>query len=114
MLVSERYPYLEIVFAIGTGTFVESAYLDTGFEGGLLIPAYLQDEILGASVLSPLEIADGEIVYAPSWDGHVEVGPHKFRTEISALGRRFLLGRDVLDSLVVCFHSGKYVSVEIE
>jgi hypothetical protein len=34
MLTSNHYPFIEIVISIGTWSFIEEAYLDTGFEGG--------------------------------------------------------------------------------
>ena len=49
MVISERYPYVEIVINIGTMILVDEAYIDTGFEAGLLIPAYLEYEILAGS-----------------------------------------------------------------
>ena len=95
MLTSDRYPYVEILIEIGTWSFIEHAYIDTGFEGGILIPAYLWHEILASYIDSPLQVADGEVVLAPNWNGAVQIANARFRVEIYAMGRRFLLGRDV-------------------
>ncbi len=105
---------MEVVVSIGTWSFVEWAYIDTGFEGGLLIPAYLKDEILAGYILTPLEVADGAIVLAPQWDGQLELNGNTFRIEVSALGARFLLGRDVIDMLSLHLDQGRSVRVDFE
>ena len=112
MLQSEQFPYCEIVIAVGVWSIVDFAYLDTGFEGGLIVPAYIRDEIPARSVVMPLAVANGQVVYAPSWNGFVELEDTRFPVEISAMGPRFLLGRDVLDKLSVCFKYGRQVSIE--
>ena len=114
MLISDRFPYVEIEVSIGTWSFVESAYIDTGFEGGLLIPSYLKDEVLAGYVLTPLEVADGAVVLAPQWDGQLELNGHKFRIEVSALGSRFLLGRDVIDMLSLHLDRGRRMRIDFD
>jgi hypothetical protein len=112
MLTSSQFPYVDVVITIGTWSLVESVYLDTGFEGGLLIPEYLRHEILASASRVRLKVADETIVRAPGWSGLVRLAESQFDVEIAALGARFLLGRDVLDQITVCFEEGKRVTIQ--
>lgn len=60
MLNSSRFPYFEAVLSIGTWSIIEHFYLDTGFEGGLLIPAYLRHEVLASPRRIRLRVAHDE------------------------------------------------------
>ena|SRR5687767_2842614 len=113
MLVSKQYPYCEIVISIGTWNFGEEAYLDTGFEGGLLIPEYLHREILASPTWSRLRVAHDALVDARTWMGTIEIGDLRAVVEIAAMGSRFLLGREVMDRLLICFDRGKEVRIEM-
>lgn len=114
MVTSGRYPYTEFIVTIGTWTLVEEAYLDTGFEGGLLLPAYLEDEILASPDRTKFEIADGAMVMLPAWTGYIELSTCQFSVEVAAMGSRFLLGREILDKLTVCFERGKRVTIQLD
>jgi hypothetical protein len=107
MIESDRFPYLDVVLTIGTWSLVEAFYVDTGFEGGLLIPEYLRHEVLANPEWIPLRMPNGPIVRAPSWTGTVEIADRPFATEVAAMGSRFLLGRLITDQLLVCFEYGR-------
>ena len=78
MSESGSYPCIELILTIGTWDLDAFATLDTGFDGGLLIP--------------------------------IGVG-REFRVEVAAIGSRFLLGREVLDRMGVCFEFRKEVTL---
>jgi predicted aspartyl protease len=103
------YPLLEFVLSVGTWDTAGEAYPDTGFEGGLAIPLGVGREILAEPDLIPLRLADRSTVEADSWSGELELEGHRFRVEVVALGSRFLLGREVLDQLEICFEFGRHV-----
>ncbi len=111
MPVSVPFPYVEVVLTIGTWSLVEAALVDTGFDGGLLIPAYLRHEVLAEPGWVPLRMPDGSMVRAASWSGTVDVDGRTYNADVAALGSRFLLGRQVTDNFTVCFELGRRVTV---
>ncbi len=111
MLEAGRFPFMEVVGSTGTWSLVEWAYVDTGYEGGLLIPVEFRDEVLAAAERVPLRLADGSIVKAPAWRGTVQIDEHTFPAEIAALSPRLLLGRQITDRLNICLEFGQRVTV---
>jgi predicted aspartyl protease len=111
MLIFNRFPYLEVVISIGTWSIEEEVYIDTGFDGGLLIPSYLRHEILASPGRSKLKVANDVVVEAPTWSGKVELGDQIFLAEIAAMGSRYLIGRDILDQLDIRLEFGACVHI---
>jgi predicted aspartyl protease len=103
------YPYLGFSVSVGTKSIDDLAYLDTGFEGGMMIPEDSVDEFLAPPTPVPYRMADGVIISVPSWSGEVHIDDHRFRIEVIALGQHYLLGRDILDKMEVCFLFGREV-----
>jgi len=101
------YPRIEFSLSIGAWDLVETAYLDTGFEGGLAIPAAAASQVDAASGWTPLRLADGSVDYVPIWSGAVVIEERSFRVDVVALGPQYLLGREVLDQMEVCFEFGR-------
>jgi hypothetical protein len=103
------YPLIEFELWVGTYTVTGEAYPDTGFDSGNLIPLGVGREILADPDWTPVRLADGTVRLARSWTGKVGLGEHTFSAEVVALGNRFLLGREVLDRLEICFEFGRQV-----
>lgn len=103
------YPLLEFVLSVGTFDLSGEAYPDTGFEGGIAIPVGVGREIIAAPFETLVRLADGSTVSVPLWDGNLELNGRRFRAEVVALGRGFLIGRDVLDQIAISFEFGKTV-----
>lgn len=106
------YPWIEFVLTIGTWDVVDAAYPDTGFEGGLLIPSGVGREIVTRATGIRLRLADGEIVRTRSWTGTIEIEDHPIPVEVAALGTRYLLDREVLDQMEVCFEFGRRLRLQ--
>ena len=111
MLLSSHYPWIEFIISIGTWTFDGAAYIDTGFEGGLLIPVSISREIVAQGDRGRLQVGDGAVVPAMSWTGVLELNGSTFTCDVSALGSRFLLGREVIDRVEVCFEFGERLRI---
>lgn len=94
---------------VGTWDLDVEAYPDTGFEGGIAIPATVGVEILAEPDSTTLQLADRSLVEVPSWSGQIELHGHTLPVEVVALGSRFLLGREALDRLEICFQFGREV-----
>jgi predicted aspartyl protease len=114
-VVTPAYPYLELEFTIGafrSPTIL--AYVDTGFEGYLIIPA-AQTVLLGPSQFSaPWELGDGSIVQAQEYRGDVHVSSlvATIPARITLLGEEYLVGRGVVDHLRMTFDHGQRLLVE--
>lgn len=107
------YPYVEAVITIGIWSVIDYVWLDTGYEGGVIVPARLVDEIWAEPEREPFAMADGIIIRAPQWTGSIQIEDHSFQNVgIAAMGPRFLLGREVLDQMTVCFVRGREVRLE--
>lgn len=105
------YPWIEFSLTIGTWDVADLAYLDTGFEGGLLIPLGVGREVLASPTQVPMRLADGDTVDVLSRRGIIELAGHRFLVEVAAMGARYLLGREVLDQMEVCFQFGRRVQL---
>ncbi|HTE20076.1 MAG TPA: hypothetical protein VK689_17055 [Armatimonadota bacterium] len=68
-------------------------------------------EIVADPDTIPLRVADGTIVEAQAWQGKLELVGRRFTVEVVAIGNRYLLGREILDQLEVCFQFGREVSL---
>lgn len=99
-------PCVELNLELGTWQTWIQAVADTGFEGGLIIPASLKDDIYADPEVKPVRLADGSVRLVPHWDGTVILGGQSFSTQVIGMGRRFLLGREVLDQVHICFEFG--------
>ena len=102
-----EFPFVEFILSIGTWDVGESAYLDTGFLGGILIPEDISAEILASPAYIFLRMADNRLVDAPSWLGTLEIDDHRFSIEVAVIGTRSLLGIEFLDQIDVCFEFGR-------
>jgi hypothetical protein len=100
------YPQVEVIARIGTMDLLLEAWLDTGFEGGLMVPASLRHEILSPYDDAPFRLADGHQVRVPAWSGEVEIAGHPFPCEIIGLGKQVLIGLEVLNQFDVEFSRG--------
>jgi predicted aspartyl protease len=105
------YPMVEFGLTVGTWDTVAFGHLDTGFDGGLIIPIGVGRDILSRSYWTLLELPDGTRVTTRAWYGTVTLEDRSFRAEIAELGSRYLIGREVLDRLSVCFEFGQRVKL---
>jgi hypothetical protein len=69
-VVTPAYPYVEVEFAVGAfRSPIVLAYVDTGFDGYLIIPA-TQTSLLGPpQFFAPWELGDGSVVQAQEYRG---------------------------------------------
>src|SRR5688500_18038629 len=105
------YPRLELMLSIGTWDATLEAHPDTAFEGGLSIPQGMGREVLAEPDTRLQRLADDEIREVDAWAGTVELLGHSFPVEVVSLGSRYLLGREVLDEMEICFEFGENVQI---
>jgi predicted aspartyl protease len=90
------------------------AYVDTGFDGYLIIPA-TQTSLLGAPQFSaPWELGDGSVVQAHEYRGDILVSGLTINipARITLLGEEYLVGRGVVDHLRMIFDHGQRLLLE--
>jgi len=114
-VVTPAYPYVEIEFTVGafrSPTLL--AYVDTGFDGYLFIPA-TQTSLLGPPQFSaPWELGDGSVVQAQEYRGDILVSglAVAIPARITLLGNDYLVGRGVVDHLRMTFDHGQRLLLE--
>jgi hypothetical protein len=108
------YPFIDIGIVVGTWDTTAHVYPDTGFEGGLMIPAGVGREILASPSEAPYLLPGRYRIVVPVWRGKVTVEDRVFDADIVAYGDRFLLGREVLDNIEVCFAFGRELHLRLE
>jgi len=111
MLISHRYPYLPFRCQVKGLTFDAWAYVDTGFDGGLIVPESEAPKLGIPLKLTLVELSDGSHLFAPEFEGAIQLGEVEMPILVLCLGNEYLLGREVLDKLRVCFHRGEQVEV---
>jgi hypothetical protein len=108
------YPRVRAVVSIGEWFMDDEALPDTGFSGGVVIPAGCSDEINQPGEDGLLRLGNDQSVEAPWWGGEIAVGKLTMPTTVWALGDDFVLGREVLDRMEICFEFGERVRLRFD
>lgn len=112
MIITHDYPYLSFTCQIGEYRFGGSGYVDTGFDGGLVIPEDSLQYVGEPVSLSEIELGNGSRTVVPIYYGIVEIGKTKYVAGIICAGNEYLLGRQVIDNFRICFNRGKRLELE--
>jgi predicted aspartyl protease len=114
-VVTPAYPYVGVEFAVGAyRSPTVLAYVDTGFDGYLIIPA-TQISLLGpAQFFAPWEIGDGTVVEAQEYRGDIQISGLNISipARITLIGEEYLLGRGVVDHVRMTFDHGQRLLLE--
>lgn len=117
MLVSSsRYPYVQIQFAIRGHRDIVFAYIDTGFDGYLIIPSQLAVSLGPPDYVSRWTLGDSTTVAARDYRGSlfiVGLDQISMAARITCLGNDYLLGRSVIDRFRVTLDHRNRLSVEL-
>ena len=114
MVVSYPYPFLDLRITINSFRSNIPAYIDTGFDGYLIVPEYLVIELGEPDYVSEWELGDGSIVEAQDYLGTLEIVglEENIEVRITAIGTEFILGRSIIDRYCVLFDHGERVIIE--
>lgn len=114
-LVSLRFPYLPIRVNAPGIRFEGIALVDTGLEGGVVLPlSYLPADVPPERHTRWI-FADGSRRGAPIYQGSVTVGgfpPFPFATTITIMGDEPIIGVEVIRHFSVTLDHGRRVIVE--
>lgn len=114
MLTSEDYPYLEVQFAVRGYKTQVRAYLDTEFDGYLIVPLSLATNLGREDYATQWELGDGSLIEATEYFGTIEIPGlgTSLSARITSLGNEFLIGRGVIDRFRVVFNHGQRIEIE--
>ncbi len=107
-----HYPYLPFSCRVHDREFTGEGYVDTGYDGGLVIPESEGKGMPTALAIMPIELGDGKRIYVPHYVGTVSLEKKRFQATVYFLGNEYLIGRQIVDQLRLCFHHGEYLEIE--
>jgi hypothetical protein len=106
------YPRIDILVRVGTWVEKGEALVDTGFSGGAIVPLAMIHEIDDDPVSDELRLGNDDLIRAYCYgDGEVTVLGRDFPVSVWALGSDFIIGREVLDQMEICFEFGQRVRI---
>ena len=113
-VTSLRFPYLSIKVSTNRKYFEFEALLDTGYDGGVVVPPKLitNGEVSGWVV--NCKLADNSIVQVPAYLGLVRLGNKKLNNiTVLIMGDEPIIGREVIKYFRIILDYGQKVVVEI-
>jgi predicted aspartyl protease len=108
------YPYIDFALTISSWSVVGEAFVDTGFDGAFIIPRDAGRYIPSDSHRETLRVADGFAYDAETWEAVLDLDERSFPVMAHAFGREYIIGREVLDQMEVCFEFGRRVRLRFE
>ncbi|MBT9158840.1 MAG: hypothetical protein AAGB97_01125 [Dehalococcoidia bacterium] len=114
MVVSQDYPYLKVRIILRSYQSESRAYIDTGFDGYLIIPVRLAEQVGKPDYISRWEFGDGSLTEGQDYVGNVEIVglPDNIEARITAIGNEFIIGRAIIDRYRLILDHGKRVQIE--
>ncbi len=113
MIVSGSFPYLEVAFAVRGFEGKHLAYLDTGFDGFLIIPSGLASSLGDPDFVSRWELGDNSLTYGADYLGEITVVglAERMKGQVTCLGDEWMLGLGILNKFKVVFDHGRSIEV---
>lgn len=113
MVTSRRFPYLEVEFSVRGTRARDFAFLDTGFDGFLIVPFAISAILGTADLVSTWELADGSLTAGADYLGQIEIVgiSHPISGQITCLGDEWVLGLGVMKDFEVTFDHGSKVEI---
>ena len=113
MVVSSFFPYLEIVFEVRGFGKKDFAYIDTGFDGFLIIPNTFVSSLGDPDFVSRWELGDNSLTYGADYLGEISVPglTPPTKGQITCLGDEWILGLGIINQFRVVFDHGRTVEV---
>ena len=114
MLASKDYPYLQVSVTVGNFNSPFRALLDTGFDGHIVLPQALSNQLGNPDFLVKTRFADGGEREFPGYRGDVEVVGLGvvYLARLTLLGDECLLGQGIIKRLKVTLDHGTQIIVE--
>ena len=113
MVISNRFPYVEVEFSARGIQARDFAYLDTGFDGFQIAPQTVAATLGEPDLVSTWELGDGSLTAGADYLGEIDIVGMALpiRGQITCLGNDWILGLAVLNQFEVIFYHGLRVEV---
>lgn len=106
------YPYLQVRCRVHDRDFNVSGYVDTGYDGGMVIPESERVGLPNPTREAIIQLGDGTHLYSAEYAGTLLLEGMRLKVTVLFLGNEYLIGREVVDQLHLCFHRGEYLEIE--
>lgn len=113
-VISDRYPYLALEVKARGVIITDYFYIDTGFDGNLILPKHFAHEFGEADYISRWRLGDGSLVEAEDYLGEAKVVEvtEAAPVRVSCVGDEFIVGRGIIDRLEIILDHGKRVEAK--
>lgn len=112
VVTSSRFPYLPIKVSVKKDFELE-ALVDTGYDGGVILPPKLISNGEVSGWLVDCKLADDSMVKVPAYIGSVRLGNKKLNDiTVLVMGDEPIIGREIIKHFKVIFDHGKKIIVE--
>ncbi len=114
MVISDFFPYLEVAFEARGLQRQDFAYLDTGFDGFLMIPHTFVSSLGDPDFVSRSELGDSSLTYGADFPGEIRIVGlgQAMKGGITCLGNDWILGLGILNKFTVVFDHGRTVNID--
>ena len=111
MIESREYPFLPITLEVRNFHESVPAFVDTGFDGFLILPDRYLPQLGPPDFVGRWTLADGSIVDAAEFRGALRIEGLQplVQARITCLGAEVILGRAVVDRFSVTFDHGQRI-----
>lgn len=108
MIESHQYPFLPVTFEARQVRDEVPAFVDTGFDGFLILPETYLSQLGPPDFVGRWSLADGSAIEAAEFRGTVRIAglERLVRARITCLGTEVILGRAVVDRFSITFDHG--------
>jgi len=113
-VVSDQFPFLEIAWEVRGIRGQALAFIDTGFDGFLMLPTEWMQWLGVPDRVDWWQLADGSYVAAPTYFGHlcvVGIGTIVYGSLV-VIGNETVVGLDLIRRYLVILERGQRVIVE--
>lgn len=86
--------------------------MDTGYDGGLIIPESEQVGLPESMTMIPVQLGDRTRIRIGEHVGTLALEGRQLEVTVLFLGNEYLIGREVVDQLHLYFHRGEYLEIE--
>lgn len=109
-VTSSHFPYLLIRVLTTKKDFKLEALLDTGFDGGVILPPKLVANGEVSGWLVDCKLADNSIVEVPAYIGSVKLGSKELdNISILIMGDEPIIGREVIKHFKITLEYGRKI-----
>lgn len=113
IVTSYSFPYLLVYVSTTKKDFELEALLDTGYDGGVIIPPKLITNGEVSGWLVDCKLADNSIVEVPAYLGLVRLGNKKLNDiTVLIMGDEPIIGREVIKHFKITLDHGRKIILE--